>query len=141
MEVSGSVLIDISWGYDAVLLFLQQLAFIDMRGWAVSWGLQGRRQKEMSFKRSLCKIAFSAGTFKVNLMERPLDETIVCCRAGLRELCGADCATEHGTGPMRRKMRLYCTALSLLLALLMLSRTLQISTVWRTTFWFCEELP
>lgn len=40
---------------------------------------------------------------------------------------------------MKREMLLYFTALSFLPALLVLSCTLQVSTVKRTTLRFCEE--
>lgn len=94
----------------------------------------------MSFLKVFAQNSFCSWYFLRGLNEeRPQDETIVRCRAGLRELCGVDCATQYGTGPLRREMLLCCTALSLLLALLTVSRTSQVSTVRRAMLCFSEE--
>lgn len=110
----------------------------------MSWGLQGKhkggRQKEMSFLKVFAQNSFCSWYFLRGLNEeRPQDETIVRCRAGLRELCGADCATQHGTGPLRRETLLCCTVLFLLLALLTVSCTSQVSTIRRATLCFLKN--
>jgi len=73
---------------------------------------------------------FSWCFFREPNEEVPQDETIACCRVGLRELRGANHAPEHETGPTMREGLFHCPASSLLLALLVLSCTLQA---------YCEE--
>lgn len=80
-------------------------------------GFAGQTQRKEAKGDEFLKVFVQNSFFNWSFLkdlneERPEDETIVRCRAGLRELRGADCATEDGTGPRGREMLLCCAALS-----------------------------